>query len=107
LFSTVKLLFESPVEITVILKSSDKVKSLGRMSTEITSGLRDSTKGFFREQNTEDEIIDASHSLPRGAFGQASVIFAQGNIVAIMQATFDALIGAYLFKQLNWRNFFA
>jgi hypothetical protein len=76
------------------------------MGAEMTSGSWDCSILLFREQDVQDQIIEASHGLPSPSLGGASIVFSQRNVSAIMQAILAAPVGASLVKQVDWSALF-
>jgi hypothetical protein len=77
------------------------------MSAEVTSGSWNSSILSFREQNAQNQVIEASHRLSCISFGHASVVFSQSDIPAVMQAVFDAPIGAGHLEELKRGDLFS
>src|SRR5512134_91576 len=89
------------------LKSSEESQSLMGMGGKETSGRRQIAVFQFTNQQAQDEIIEASHN-PGSVFsGHASAIFMQGDISAVVQAIFNAPVGAGHLQQSVWRNLFS
>jgi hypothetical protein len=66
------------------LKSSNKGDSQGRMGIEVASGRRQIAVFFLGDQETNDQVVEASHYACGVCVYDTSVIFVKGDVPAIM-----------------------
>jgi hypothetical protein len=76
------------------LKLSKESECLGRESSEIASSGGQITELEFSNQESQNEIIQASHDPSRIWFAHPGMVFMQGDISAVMQAILNPPIRA-------------
>ena len=77
------------------------------MGSKKTSGRREIGIFRFSNQKAEHQIVEASQASSSVFSGNASLVFVKGHISAIMQAIFNAPVGAGHLKELVWSDFFS
>lgn len=73
------------------------------MSGKPSSALRGIVKTSLFDER-QNQVVDSRHNATHIASGHAGCIFAQGNIAAIMQTSFDAPMFATILEKLQGRG---
>jgi hypothetical protein len=68
------------------------------MGAKVMSGRRNGTVLLFREEDSQEQVIEASQSLTSPSFSYASIVFSQGDVPMIMQTVLD------FYSKNNFKN---